>query len=303
MAIFRVEKTRDFTVMSNHHLKNNNLTLKSKGLLSLILSLPEDWDYTLKGLAHICREGVDAIRAAIKELEAEGYIERHRLRNMKGQLTEIEYVIHEAPVKSEPTSEKSTLEKPMLENPTLENPMLDNPILEKPTLENPILEKPTLENPTQLNTNILNTKELKTNITNNPSINSEAELSETDWIERYNENAEIVKSNIDYESLCRSYEREIIDDIVNIMAEVLTVDKKSYTIEGCVYPTAIIQKRFREVNHSMMEILLMQLNKFSGKIHNIKAYLITTVFNAASTASAQLQNTVNNDLYGGGKVE
>ncbi len=293
MAIFRVEKTRDFTVMSNHHLKNNKLTLKSKGLLSLILSLPEDWDYTLKGLSHICREGVDAIRAAIKELEAEGYIERHRLRNIKGQLTEIEYVIHEAPVKSEPTSEKPTSEKPMLEKPMLENP----------TLDNSILEKPTLENPTQLNTNILNTKELKTNIINNPSINSEAELSETDWIERYNENAEIVKSNIDYESLCRSYEREIIDDIVNIMAEVLTVDKKSYTIEGCVYPAAIIQKRFREVDHSMMEILLMQLNKFAGKIHNIKAYLITTVFNAASTASAQLQNTVNHDLYGGGKVE
>ena len=288
MAIFRVEKTRDFTVMSNHHLKNSKLTLKSKGLLSLILSLPEDWDYTLKGLACICREGVDAIRAAIKELESEGYIERRRLRNTKGQLTEIEYVIHEVPVKSEPTSEKPMLEKPMLENPTLDNS---------------ILEKPTLENPTQLNTNILNTKELKTNIINNPSINSEAELSETDWIERYNENADLVKTNIDYESLCHSYEREIIDDIVNIMAEVLTIDKKSYTIEGCVYPTAIIQKRFREVDHSMIEILLIQFNKFAGRIHNIKSYLITAVFNAASTASAQLQNRVNHDLYGGEKCE
>ena len=283
MAIFRVEKTRDFTVKSNHHLKNIKLTLKSKGLLSLILSLPEDWDYTLKGLACICREGVDAIRAAIKELESEGYIERRRLRNTKGQLPEIEYVIHEVPVKSEPTSEKPTSEKPMLDNP--------------------ILEKPTLENPTQLNTNILNTKELKTNIINNPSINSETEFSETDWIERYNENADLVKTNIDYESLCHSYEREIIDDIVNIMAEVLTVDKKSYTIEGCVYPRAIIQKRFREVDHSMIEILLIQFNKFAGRIHNIKSYLITAVFNAASTASVQLQNRVNHDLYGGEKCE
>lgn len=68
MAVFRVEKTRDFTVMSNHHLKNRQLSLKAKGLLSLMLSLPEEWDYTLRGLAHICKEGIDAIRVAVLEL-------------------------------------------------------------------------------------------------------------------------------------------------------------------------------------------------------------------------------------------
>ena len=74
MAVFRVEKTKDFTIMCNHHLRNTELSLKAKGLLSLMLSLPEDWDYTTKGLAHICKDGVDSITTALKELERHGYL-------------------------------------------------------------------------------------------------------------------------------------------------------------------------------------------------------------------------------------
>ena len=69
MAVFRIDKTRDYTVMSNHHLRNTELSLKAKGLLSLMLSLPDNWDYTTKGLARICKDGVDSICAAVRELE------------------------------------------------------------------------------------------------------------------------------------------------------------------------------------------------------------------------------------------
>ncbi len=78
MAVFRVERNKGYTVMSNHHLRNKELSLKAKGLLSQMLSLPEDWDYTLKGLSLINREKIDAIREAIKELERAGYIVRSR---------------------------------------------------------------------------------------------------------------------------------------------------------------------------------------------------------------------------------
>lgn len=101
MAVFRVEKTKDFTIMSNHHLRNTELSLKAKGLLSLMLSLPEDWDYTTKGLAHICKDGVDSITTALKELERHGYLTRQRLRYDNGQLGDIEYTIHEQPVSTE----------------------------------------------------------------------------------------------------------------------------------------------------------------------------------------------------------
>lgn len=97
MAVFRIEKTRDYTVMANHHLRNKALSLKAKGLLSLMLSLPEDWDYTTRGLSCICKDGVDSIRVGIQELEANGYLVRERRRNENGQYGAIEYTILEKP--------------------------------------------------------------------------------------------------------------------------------------------------------------------------------------------------------------
>lgn len=97
MSVFRVERTGDYTVMSNHHLKNRALSLKAKGLLSLILSLPDDWDYTLRGLAYISLESVDSVRKAVTELENEGYITRTRTRDEQGRLRGTEYIIREQP--------------------------------------------------------------------------------------------------------------------------------------------------------------------------------------------------------------
>ena len=193
MAVFRVERTRDYTVMSNHHLKNRSLSLKAKGLLSVMLSLPDEWDYTLRGLAAISKEGVDAIREAIRELEDAGYIVRSRGRNEKGQLSGTEYVIYEhpqqsadaAPVLDIPTQEKSVVADKPKEESKATKPFDFNtsktisesyeapdssgktPMWENPTLENPTLEKPTLENPTQLNT-----KRSKTNSERKQQTNS-----------------------------------------------------------------------------------------------------------------------------------
>ena len=140
MAVFRVEKNKGYTVMSNHHLRNKELSLKAKGLLSQMLSLPEDWDYTLAGLSLINRESIDAIRTAVWELEKAGYITRRQGRDEKGKMTAIEYTIYEQP------------QPPELDCPVLENPTADNPILENPTTDNP-----TSENPTQLNKDIQRT--------------------------------------------------------------------------------------------------------------------------------------------------
>ena len=97
MSVFRIEKNKNYTVMSNHHLRNKDLSLKAKGLLSQMLSLPDDWDYTLKGLAYINKEGVDAIRTAVRELEKEGYIKRRQTRDKSGKLSVTEYTIYEIP--------------------------------------------------------------------------------------------------------------------------------------------------------------------------------------------------------------
>lgn len=146
MAVFRVEKTKDFTIMCNHHLRNTELSLKAKGLLSLMLSLPEDWDYTTKGLAHICKDGVDSITTALKELERHGYLTRQRLRYENGQLGDIEYTIHEKPVNAEKQGD----------SPKRENPRQVNPGQAKPEQG-----EPGQGNPAQLNTNPLKTKNQK----------------------------------------------------------------------------------------------------------------------------------------------
>ena len=137
MAVFRIERTRDYTVMSNHHLRNANLSLKAKGLLSMMLSLPEDWNYTTRGLAKICKEGVDAIGAALRELEGAGYIVRHQRRDKSGRITDTEYVIYEQP-----------------------QPDMSQPDTASPDTENPDMVKPDTEKPAELNIEKSNTEKI-----------------------------------------------------------------------------------------------------------------------------------------------
>ena len=146
MAVFRVQKTQNYTIMSNHHLRNKTLSLKAKGLLSLMLSLPEDWDYTTRGLASICKEGVDSVCATVRELEAAGYIIRRRIRDKNGQMRGMEYMVLEQPQPPEQGPEEAT------------------PKCAQPKQAEPKREKPVQENPAQLNT-----KEIKKEETNNVS--------------------------------------------------------------------------------------------------------------------------------------
>ena len=148
MAVMRVDKNCNYTVMANYHLRDKRLSLKAKGLLSVMISLPAEWDYTLAGLAYISKEGVSAIRAAIQELEENGYVTRARLRNEAGQLGDTEYTIIElqqndgqnadqvssgqAPVSA--AEDKSDAFAPVCDYPILENPILENPTLGFPTL-------------------------------------------------------------------------------------------------------------------------------------------------------------------------
>lgn len=137
MAVFRIQKTENYTVMSNTHFKDRRLSLKAMGILSLMLSLPDNWDYSVAGLAAIVSDGRDSINKALSELEKYGYLERVRVTNEKGQFAGYDYNVYEVP----------KTEKPYTENPYTENPKT---------------EKPFTENPEQLNTNTSNTKKSNT---------------------------------------------------------------------------------------------------------------------------------------------
>ena len=290
MAVFRIDKTRDYTVMSNHHLRNTSLSLKAKGLLSLMLSLPENWDYTTKGLSKICKDGIDSICSTIKELEQHGYIIRQRVRNEKGQLTTVEYTILEAPETASPKQEK----------PKRENPVLDNPILENPEQVLPILE-----NPDQLNTNISNTKKLNidlssTNISNpiqsNPKGNSER--IGMDEIDAYRE---IIKENIEYDILVinNPLEKVRIDEIVELLTETVCTSKEYLTIAGDDYPAALVKSKLLKLDSEHIEYVLSSLQKNTSEVRNIKKYMLAVLFNAPSTIDSFYSAAVNHDMYGG----
>ena len=138
IPVFRVEKNANYTTMSNYHLRDNTISFKAKGLLSMFLSLPKDWSYSVKGIATISKEGVDGILSGLKELEAAGYLERHRMRNDKGRLGDSEYVIYEMPhhIRGSPELEKPNQEKPVQANPVQVTPEQEKPVEENPAQSN-----------------------------------------------------------------------------------------------------------------------------------------------------------------------
>jgi hypothetical protein len=157
IPVFRVEKNANYTTMSNYHLRDSTISFKAKGILSMFLSLPKDWSYSVSGLAAIAKEGKDGILSGLKELEAAGYLERHRYRNERGRLGDSEYVIYEIPrhvrpVPATPEQDLPKLEKPVLEKPVLDYPVQGIPVREKPMQDTPVQEKPAEEKPSQRNT-------------------------------------------------------------------------------------------------------------------------------------------------------
>ena len=136
MSVFRINKTANYTVMSNHHFKERKMSLKAKGLLSLMLSLPDDWDYSISGLAVLSKDGKDSIMSALAELEKFGYLTRKRLTNDKGQFAGVEYNIFEVPqpkdpVAGKPNEESEKAGKPNAENHEQLNTNLTNYLLDK----------------------------------------------------------------------------------------------------------------------------------------------------------------------------
>ena len=181
MAVYRVARTGNFTVMANYHLRDINLTLKAKGLLSLILSLPEKWTFSIKGLARICKEGVDAIRAALQELKSAGYIIYTRVRNAMGQLKDAEYVIYERPQPTQQeTQEEKTEEKEeeTVSEPDEEAPVFSLPVLAEPTQDEPVLENPTLGNPAQINNNNISNTDYSLPVSVTPKRERDKKLNE-----------------------------------------------------------------------------------------------------------------------------
>ena len=299
MAVFRVERNTGYTVMSNHHLRNKELSLKAKGLLSQMLSLPEDWDYTLAGLSYINREKIDAIRTAIWELEKAGYITRRQGRDEKGKMTAIEYTIYEQP-----------------QPPQLENPILENPTAGKPILENPTTDNPTLENPTQLNKDIQRTdlpkkEKSNTDLSSTHSIPIHSlnllpygdtaaapERKRTERNDAYRVYEEIIKDNISYDILLQDnhLEADRINEIVDLILETVCTKRSPIRVAGDDYPAELVKSKFMKLDSEHIRFVLDCMRENTTKIRNIKQYLKAALFNAPSTIGNYYTSLVSHDM-------
>lgn len=299
MAVFRIEKTRDYTVMANHHLRNTKLSLKAKGLLSLMLPLPEDWDYTTKGLAKICKDGVDSICSTVNELEEHGYVIRERIRNAKGQLTDIQYTILEQPKPPQPGQGK---------------PKQENPVLDSPVLGTPKQEEPEQGNPAQLNTKKSSNQGLNTDLSNTEVSNPiqsnpyEDELQAADGMGTDTRSSreiyrEIILENIEYRHLVQNnqIDRERLDELVELIVDTVCSARKTIRIAGDDYPAEVVKSRFMKLDSSHIEYVLSSMQENTTYVRNIKKYLLAALYNAPSTISSYYTSLVNHDLYGGGE--
>ncbi len=298
MAVFRIDKTKNYTVMANYHLRDTSLSLKAKGLLSLMLSLPEGWDYTTKGLACICKDGVDSICSTVKELENAGYVQRRRLRNELGHLTEVEYTILEKPVRPDST-----------ENPPKSGtaPKRDNPVLEKPVLGNPVLdipeqEEPEQENPAQLNIQESITEKSITDLSSKDSFFPSSEAVPSTRLAPLTDGRterERIREQIEYEIMRDRYGREQIDELVEIMLEV-SMNRSPTICIGRVseYATAYVQDRFSRITSMHIERVCDGIRDNHTQVRNTKAYLLAALFNAVSTLDSYYTMQANSDFGG-----
>lgn len=285
MAVCRVERNRNYTTMSNYHLRDPCLSNKARGLLSTMLSLPEKWDYTTRGLAAICKDGVDGITAQLKELEQCGYLVRHRIRDANGRITDMEYIIYERPHPSLPDTEKPDMVKPDMALPCLETPAQSN--IDKSSIDESIKD--------------LSITHSIPSGENRPSVlvSLEAKRKEAEYrdMDMYRE---IIMENIDYDILLADmpYDHDRLEEVLELIVETVCSTKKYIRVAGADYPAEVVRSRLLKLTAEHIKFVFDCLKENTTKVRNIKQYLLTTLYNAPTTIGNYYSALVQHDMYG-----
>ena len=279
MAVYRVNKNRGYTVMANFHLRDKNLSLKAVGLLSKMLSFNDGWQFSTRGLSAICKEGPDAILSALRELENYGYLVRHQARDEKGRMSSMVFEIYEKPQEVLPEA--------------------GNPYTENPDADNPVTEKPYTGNPAQRNTDQVITEKTNTSLNNYQSINLDG-IDRMDERESYRE---LLWENLELDILAHDtrFDMDRVNELLEIMLDAVCSTSPTIRINGEDMPQQVVKSRFLKLNSSHIEYVLQAMNENPSAIRNIRAYLLTALYNAPLTMDNYYSALVNHDLYGGGR--
>lgn len=290
MAVFRVEKTKNYTVMSNYHLRDPTLSCKACGLLSKMLSLPENWDYTTRGLAAICKDGVGSIGSALKELEAAGYLVRRQLRDGHGRMSNIEYTIYETP----------QLAKAAVVPPHTNLPDTENPYTVNPSTDTPSAVPPHPEFCAQLNTDPSNKQETNTEKQITDSFFPSANQIQIERQKMREQILDQIRERIEYDVIANPCNRMQLDELVEIMVEVeLNQSDRIRISRRAEFDTAYVQDRLRMLGREHIECVLDAIGQNCTQVKNAKSYLLTALFNASATTDNYYTMQVNHDMSGG----
>ena len=305
MAVFRVERTQNYTVMSNYHLRDKTISFKAKGLLSLMLSLPEDWDYTLAGLARISLEGKDAIRAAVVELEKAGYVQRRQTTDKAGKFGSNEYIIREYPASHEPPPE----------GPSSASPLSGNPMTEEPSTASTQTEKATqIIKDLQTKENKILTSQSTDSfpfLSSPPATPAAAQPPEAKGRKRGRSSGmsqgemdayrELIRENIGYDDFVRErpYDAGQLDEMVELMVEAVCSKKKNLRVAGNDFPQAVVKSRLLKLDSEHIRFVFDCLRENTTQVRNMKQYLLAVLYNAPATIENHYAAQVNHDLYGG----
>ena len=253
---------------------DRSLSLKERGMLVTLLSLPDNWDFTVTGLKKILPDGKSAISKSLATLQAFGYLTRVQSRGEGGMYGENIIEVYETPC------------SPYLENQVADNQMPDFRVADYQT---------------ELNNKKINNQKLDNQRLTNQSINQKNEMDGRDMMEAY---SDIVKKNIEYEYLLREnpYKKDVIDEILNLIVETVSIQRKNIRIAGTNYPYELVKGKFLKLNSSHIQYVLSCMDKNTTKVRNIKNYLLTSLYNAPNTIGNYFQAEVNYDVYGRGNV-
>ena len=299
MLVFRVDKSRDFTVVANCVFKDRSLSAKAKGILVEMLSLPESWDYTLKGLTTLFSDGIDSIRQGINELEKHGYIVRERKRDAKGRLGGMEYVIYETPhvVQEDSQSVENLIDSayPESPEPTTEKPMQDSSAEEMPT----VYKELNKYNKNKSMTFEINKNSFLPEVSEDLEECAPVENSGRKELSDTSRAREEIKKQIEYDVMVQRCQPSQLDELVEIMLEVrMNLSPTTRFSRDEVYPTVYVQDRYSRLNAEHIEQVLDGIRENTSKVMHTKAYLMKCLFNAPETLESKVMMDVNHDLYG-----
>lgn len=286
MSVIRVVKDKNYTVMSNFHLRDKRLSLKAKGLLSMCLSLPDDWNYSIAGLVKISKEGKESVTSTLKELEKEGYLKRKKIRDERGRIVDVEYTITEFPV-----------------NPCPNNPEAENQDMENQNLGSQDMGTPYPESQTELNTDIPKT-DLQTPDhhigSDQKSGNKRKAFTGQSVPDYWRTTKEQVEAQINYSGLINDYptRKGEIDEFVIIIVDTLCSRKPTLRVNGEERPALMVKERLNMLRDDHIRYVLQSLQNTSTKTKKPNQYLLTAFFNAPATINNYYANEVNHDMYG-----